>query len=44
MNNCVDEEQHAMFENPDAGMMNHLKTLFIQEKVENIGINKVFVE
>lgn len=33
-----------MFERPDASMMYHLKPLFIREKVDNIGINKMFVE
>lgn len=44
MNNGVVEEKHAMFKNPDACMMNHLKPLFICEKVDKVGVNKVFVD
>lgn len=32
-----------MFKRPDVGTMNHLNPLFIQAKVDNIGINKAFV-
>lgn len=44
MNNGVVKGQHAMFERPNSCVMNHLKPLFIRVKVDNIGINKVFVD
>jgi len=37
-------EQKAMFEKPDDSMKNHLKPLFIQAKMDEIGINKVLVD
>jgi len=43
-NNGSGDEQKYMFENPDDLMKNHLKPLFIQAKVYEIGINKVFVD
>lgn len=36
---CVDK-QKAMFEKPDGAMKSHLKPLFIQEKVDDIGVRK----
>jgi len=33
-----------MFEQPDDSMKNHLKPLFIQARVDDIGINKVLVD
>jgi hypothetical protein len=38
------EEQQAMFEKPNGFMKKYLKPLFIQERVENIGVNKVSVD
>jgi len=40
---CVDE-QNAMFEKPYGSMKIHLKPLFIQAKVDEIGVNKVLVD
>jgi len=40
---CV-ENQHAIFEKPDFQMRHHLKPLFIQAKVNDIGVNKVLVD
>ena len=39
---CVDE-QKAMFEKSYGSMKSHLKPLFIQAKVDDIGVNKVLV-
>jgi len=44
MNNGCVEEHQAMFERPDLKMKSHLQPLFIQEKVNNIRINKVLVD
>lgn len=44
VNNGIVEEQQTIFEKPDAEMMYHLKPLFIREKVDNIIVNKVFVD
>lgn len=44
MNNGIIEEQYAIFEKPDAGMMHNLKPLFIREKMDNIRVNKVFID
>lgn len=44
MNNGVVEEQKAMFERPSPGMMYHLKPLFIREKVDEVVVNKVFID
>jgi len=33
-----------MFEKPDDSMKCHLKSLFIQVKVDDIGVNKVLVD
>lgn len=44
MNNGAMEEEHAIFEKPDAWMMYNLKLLLIRENVDNIGVNKVFVD
>jgi len=33
-----------MFEKPDDSMKSHLKPLFIQAKVDDIGVNKVLVD
>ncbi|WJX12400.1 hypothetical protein P8452_02908 [Trifolium repens] len=38
------EDQMATFERPDEGMKSHLKPLFIQAKVNNVGINKVLID
>ena len=42
-NGCV-ESQQAMFERPDHHMQHHLKSLFIQAKINDVGINKVLVD
>jgi len=39
-NGCV-EGQQAMFERSDHHMQHHLKLLFIQAKINDVGINKV---
>lgn len=44
MNNGCVEKQHAVFEKPDFQMMHHLKPLFIQAKVNGVGVNKVLVD
>lgn len=44
MNNNVIEEQQGIFERPGLRMMYHLKPLFIREKVDNIPVNKVFID
>ncbi|KEH17559.1 hypothetical protein MTR_0008s0310 [Medicago truncatula] len=41
MNNGGVEDQHAVFERPDVSMRLHLKPLFIQAKINGIGVNKV---
>jgi len=43
-NNGSGDEQKAIFGKPDDSMKNHLKPLFIQAKVDEIGINKVLVD
>ena len=42
-NGCV-EGQQTMFERPDLHMQHHLKPLFIQAKINDVGINKVLVD
>jgi len=42
-NGCV-ENQHVVFEKPYFQMRHHLKPLFIQAKVNEIGVNKVLVD
>ncbi|KEH16120.1 hypothetical protein MTR_0319s0030, partial [Medicago truncatula] len=44
MNNGCVEEQHAVFEKPDTSMKSHLKPLFIQAKINGVGVNKVLVD
>lgn len=44
INNGCMEEQNAFFEQPDTAMKSHLKPLFITRKVEDIPINKTFVD
>ena len=44
MNNGVVEEQQVLFERPGPCMIYHLKPLFIREKVDNMDVNKVFVD
>jgi len=41
-NGCV-EGEHAMFAKPDHHMKSHLKPLFVQAKINNVGINKVLI-
>lgn len=42
-NNCV-EEHNVVLEKPDLGIKSHLKPLFIKAKVDNYGVNKVWVD
>jgi hypothetical protein len=42
-NGCVEGEQ-TMFEKPDHHMKSHLKPLFIQAKMNDVGINKVLID
>jgi hypothetical protein len=44
MNNGCIKDQHAVFEKPDILMMHHLKPLFIQAKINGVGVNKVLVD
>lgn len=43
MNNGCIEEHNDLFERPDGAMKNHLKSLFIRGKMENVGTNKILV-
>jgi hypothetical protein len=43
MNNGCIEDQHAVFEKPDISM-NDLKPLFIQAKINGVGVNKVLID
>lgn len=36
--------QHLGFQPPDIGMMYHLKLLFVKAKVDNVVVNKIFVD
>jgi hypothetical protein len=42
-NGCVEGEQ-AMFEKLNHHMKSHLKPLFIQAKINDVGINKVLID
>lgn len=42
-NNCM-EEHNVVLEKPDLGIKSHLKPLFIKAKVDNYGVNKVWVD
>jgi hypothetical protein len=42
-NDGSESNRKAIFEQPDNSMKSHLKPLFIQAKVDEIGINKVLV-
>jgi len=44
MNNGCVEDQHTLFERPVASMRLHLKPLFIQAKINGVGVNKVLVD
>ena len=44
MNDGCVESQHAIFEKPDHIMNHHLKPLFIQAKINGVGVNKVLVD
>ena len=44
MNDGCVENQHAIFEKPDHNMNHHLKPLFIQAKINNVGVNRVLVD
>lgn len=43
-NDGCESERKATSEKPDSSMKNHLKPLFIQAKVDEVNINKVFVD
>jgi hypothetical protein len=44
MNNGCVKDQHAVFERPDVSMTHHLKPLFIQAKINGVGVNKLLVD
>ncbi|MCI21838.1 hypothetical protein A2U01_0043008, partial [Trifolium medium] len=44
MNNGCLEEQMTTFEKPGEEIKNHLKPLFIQAKVNDVGVNKVLID
>jgi len=44
MNNGCIEDQHAVFERPEVSMRLHLKPMFIQAKINGVGVNKVQVD
>jgi hypothetical protein len=44
VNNGFEDNRKAIFEQPDDSMKSHLKPLFIQAKVDEIGVNKVLVD
>jgi len=44
VNDGSEDNQKAILEQPDDSMRSHLKPLFIQVKVDKIGINKVLVD
>ena len=44
MNNGCVENQYAIFEKPDFLMTRHLKPLFIQAKINDVGVNKVLID
>ena len=44
MNNGCVENQHAIFEKPYFPMTYHPKPLFIQAKINGVGVNKVLVD
>jgi hypothetical protein len=43
-NDVYGSNRKTIFEQPDDSMKSHLKPLFIQEKVDEIGVNKVLVD
>ena len=44
MNNGCVENQYAIFKKPDFPMTHHLKPLFIQAKINGVGVNKVLID
>ena len=44
MNNGCVEDQHALFERPVVSTRLHLRPLFIQAKINGVGVNKVLVD
>jgi hypothetical protein len=44
MNSGCVEDQHGVFKRPDVSMTHHLKPLFIQAKINGVGVNKVLVD
>jgi len=44
VNNGSEDNRKAIFEQPDNSMKSHLKPLFIQAKVDEIGVNKALVD
>ena len=44
MDNGTTEEQNGFFEPPTEAMKNHLKPLFIRDKLEETTVNKILVD
>lgn len=44
MNNGCVEKDNSVFDRPNEGMKQHLKSLFIWAKVDGVGVNKVLVD
>lgn len=44
MNDGCVEEQNAIIERPDMGMIIHLGLFFIKEIIDNVGVNKVLID
>ena len=44
MNDGCIENQHAIFEKPGYTMNHHLNPIFIQAKINGVGVNKVLVD
>ena len=44
VNDGSEDNQKAILEQPDDSMRSHLKPLFIQDKVDEIGVNKVLID
>jgi hypothetical protein len=38
------EDHHAVFERPNVSMTQHVKPLFIQAKINGVGVNRVLVD
>ena len=44
VNDGSEDNQKAIFEQPNDSMKSHLKPLFIQDKVDEVSVNKVLVD